>query len=1066
MNPTTQELSNTLGDLPQKWRNVGPARGGRVVAVSGDVTDYRRFWMGACSGGVWRTDDAGQIWRPVSDGQLSTASIGAIAVSESNPNVVWVGTGESFARNNVVPGDGVYRTVDGGRTWDHLGLEATKHIAKVRVSPTNADVAFVAATGDIFGPNAERGVYRTTNGGQDWELVLHVSDKAGAADLVIDAHNERVIFASIWEAVRHPWNIISGGEDSGLWRSVDGGDNWEKVSANPGFGTGMLGRIGVVTSPAKSGRVWALVEALDDQGGIYRSDDYGLSWEHISKERSVQGRPWYYSHLIAHPTEADTLWSMNTWAWRSRDGGRTFQQVQTPHGDNHDLWIDPNDTNRMVNGNDGGACVSLNAGMTWSTVYNQATSQLYRFDVDHRFPFDLYATQQDNSGIRVPSRSWKGAIRWPDCLELGEAEAGDVALDRSDPRYVMLGGAGFGHPGPLLRFDQVTQQARDVAVWPEYFMGVGASEAKHRFGWTYPIEFSAHSPGVLYVAGERVFRSPNGGIDWEATSPDLTRNDLSKQLPTGGPISGDSTGAEVYCTIYSFAESPLTPDELWVGTDDGLIQLSRDGGQTWNEVTPAGLPDWATIARIEVSQHAAGTAYAAVHAYRVQDSQPYLFRTTDYGQTWEAIVSGLPAGEWIRTVREDPKVASLLFIGTERRVWFSADAGQSWAQLRGNMPSVPIYDLKIRDHELIACTHGRGFWILDDVAPLRESALIHEEDALLLCEPPLTYRYPTPDGFDMPGEGSWMGGFPGVPLGGATFTRQRKPDGQVVSVWLDGGTNPPNGTALHYFVPKSISGKAAVKLTLVLRNVAGDVLRTFSSIKDADRNIPVGEVLTVTPGINTFLWDLRTTPALGVPNGEGVRDVFSPGPRVAPGRYTAELSDGETTVSQSINVIRDPRGEATDGDLTQQFEILARIRDVLQSITNGIATSRSVREQLVVIRSRITKSDELTSSLDSVVSALDRIERVLTNPDLQNHNDALKMAAGLDEKIKLLPEIVIELSDTAPTPGTYQVLDRLAGQATDVLEELADIVKSTLPSLEKALRASDSVPFIVVADQS
>ncbi|MEO7545444.1 MAG: hypothetical protein ABIT21_04000 [Terrimesophilobacter sp.] len=1065
MNPTTQEFSETLGSIPQHWRNVGPSRGGRVVAVSGDLRDYRRFWMGACSGGVWRTDDAGQHWIPVSDGQLATASIGAIAVSESDSNVVWVGTGESFARNNVVPGDGVYRTVDGGRTWNHLGLEATKHIAKVRVSPTDSDVAFVAATGDIFGPSAERGVYRTTNGGRDWELVLHVSDKAGAADLVIDAHNPRILFASIWEAVRHPWNIISGGEDSGLWRSVDSGDSWEKVSANPGFASGLLGRIGVVTSPAKEGRVWALVEARDEKGGIYRSDDYGLSWEHISTERSVQGRPWYYSHLIAHPSEADTLWSMNTWAWRSRDGGRTFQQVQTPHGDNHDLWIDPNDVNRMINGNDGGACVTFNAGMTWSTIYNQATAQLYRFDVDHRFPFDLYATQQDNSGIRVPSRSWKGAIRWPDCLELGEAEAGDVALDHSDPRFVMLGGAGFGHPGPLLRFDQVTQQARDVAVWPEYFMGVGASDARHRFGWTFPIEFSTHNPGVLYVAGECVFRSPNGGIDWQAISPDLTRNDQSKQLPTGGPISGDSTGAEVYCTIYSFAESPLTADELWVGTDDGLIHLSRDAGETWTEVTPSGLPEWATIARIEVSRHSAGTAYAAAHAYRVQNPNPFLFRTTDYGQTWEPIVSELPEGEWIRTVREDPKVASLLFIGTERRVWFSTDSGTSWAQLRGNMPSVPIYDLKIRDHELIAATHGRGFWILDDLAPFRESARIDDADALVLCEPPLTYRYPTPDGFDMPGEGSWMGGFPGVPLGGATFTRQRQPDGRVVSVWLDGGTNPPNGAQLHYFVPRRVSVNSSVELTLTVRNDQGEILRTFSSTMEAGRKLPVEEVLTVSPGINSFLWDLRIAPALGLKNDDGTRSPYSPGPRVAPGNYTVELSDGTTTVTQTIIVVRDPRGETTDSQLVQQYELLVRIRDILQRITKGIIGSRSVREQLSTIRARVTGSDELTESLDSLIAELDRIERTLTNPDLQNHNDALKMAAGLDEKIKLLPEIVIELSDTAPTPSTYDVFDGLENQAIKVLTELDSIFDHRIPGLEKALRASETVPLIVVADR-
>lgn len=1061
MSRTTSELSRELGATVQHWRNVGPSRGGRVVAVAGDLRDQSRFWMGACSGGVWTTDDAGQYWRPVSDGQLATASIGAIAVAESDSRVVWVGTGESFARNNVAPGDGVYRTVDGGRTWAHLGLDATKHIAKVRVHPTDADTAFVAATGDIFGPSAERGVYRTRDGGQSWDLVLHVSDRAGAADLIIDSDNPRILFASIWQVVRHPWNIISGGEDSGLWRSVDAGDTWEKVSDNPGFATGLLGRIGVVTSPAKAGRVWALVEAIGEQGGVYRSEDYGLSWEQVSRERSVQGRPWYYSHLIAHPTEADTLWSMNTWAWRSRDGGRTFQQVQTPHGDNHDLWIDPNDPRRMINGNDGGACVSVNSGKTWSSIYNQATAQLYRFDVDHRFPFDLYATQQDNSGIRVPSRSWKGAIRWPDCLELGEAEAGDVALDRSDPRHVMLGGAGFGHPGPLLRFDQVTQQARDVAVWPEYFMGVGASESRHRFSWTYPIEFSVHEPGVLYIGGECVFRSPNGGIDWEIISPDLTRNDPEKQLPTGGPISGDSTGAEVYCTIYAFAESPITAGELWVGTDDGLVHLSRDGGKSWNEITPPGLPDWSTIARIEPSRHTAGVAYAAVHAYRVQEPRPMLYRTSDYGRTWESIVTGLPDGEWIRTVREDPKVGSLLFIGTERRVWFSIDRGDSWAPLRGNMPSVPIYDLGIRDHELIACTHGRGFWILHDVAPFRESARTSTAQAPVLFEPPLTYRYPTPDGWDMPGEGTWVGGFPGVPLGGATFTRERQPDGRVVSVWLDGGTNPPNGTQLSYFVPPALSEKPDLRLTLTVRHSSGAIVREYSSAAAKEQSVPVEDILGVRPGVNSVVWDLRIAPALGLPNDDGVRSPVTPGPRVPPGQYEVELGDGTTTATQTVTVVRDPRSETTDAELVEQYDILVRIRDLLQRVADGVHRARTVREQLTVLRGRTGETGEFSRSAGPVIDDLARIEAVLTNPELKNHNDALKMAAGLDEKIKLLPEIVIELSDTPPTPGAYQVLEIFAGHAADAIAELDAVLGERVPSLERLLRSSDDVPLIV-----
>jgi photosystem II stability/assembly factor-like uncharacterized protein len=1057
MTRSSADLAEELGPDVIRWRSVGPSRGGRVVAVSGDRHDSNRFWMGACSGGVWMTDDAGQYWRPMSDGFLETASIGAIAVSESDPNVVWVGTGESFARNNVVPGDGVYRTVDGGRTWQHRGLAETKHIAKLRVHPKDPDAAYVAATGDVFGPSPQRGVFRTRDGGDTWDHVLHVSDRAGGADLVIDPSNPRVVYASIWQMVRRPWDIVSGGEDSGLWRSLDDGETWERISDNPGFAQGLLGRIGVAASPAKPGRLWALVEAIGEEGGVYRSEDAGATWEHVSRERSVQGRPWYYSHIIAHPTEADTVWSMNTWAWRSRDGGRTFQQVQTPHGDNHDLWIDPADPRRMVNGNDGGACVSVNGGMTWSSIYNQATAQFYRFDIDHRFPFDLYATQQDNSGIRAPSRSWKGALRWPDCVELGEAEAGDVALDRSDPRFVMLGGAGFGHPGPLLRFDQVTEQARDVAVWPEYFMGIGASEMTHRFGWTYPIEFSPHEPGVLYVGGERVFRSPDGGITWSAISPDLTRDDKTKQQPTGGPISGDSTGAEVYCTIYAFAESPLTPGELWVGTDDGLVHVSRDGGASWTQLTVPGLPEWATIARVEPSAHRAGTAYLAAHAYRLQDPRPLVFRTDDFGATWEPISGGIPPEEWARSIREDPASPDLLFLATERRVWFSLDRGATWASLRGNMPSVPVYDIKVRDHELVAATHGRAFWILDDLAPLREIADARL-DAPALFTPPLGYRYATPDGFDMPGEGSWVGGFPGVPLGGATFTRRSRPDGTRETVWLDGGKNPPNGIQLIYRLPAD-----AEDVRISIRDAEGSVLRTFRSTSPDDRELGADELTPRTAGTHAFLWDLRIEPALATPRDGSPRGVVYPGPRVAPGSYTVVLEALGETIEQEIRVERDPRGIATDEDLAEQHRLLVRIRDLLQRIGDGIGWAAATYETLESLRARVA-GRPLEERIAAIAGEIDGFRRVLTNPDMKDHNDALKMAAGLEQKIVLLPEIVVELSDTRPVAGVYAVLDRFEGEAEAALAGLDEIRDRAIPEIDAMLRADPAIPLIAPAD--
>ncbi len=572
-----------------RWRSVGPSRGGRSVAVAGHPTQRSVFYFGACAGGIWKTTDGGTYWRNVSDGYLSSSPIGAIAVSRSHPDTVWVGTGESCTRNDVVAGDGVYRSTDGGVSWTPAGLAETRHISRVRIDDHDPDRVWVAALGDIFGPSQDRGVYRTDDGGVTWERVLFVSDRAGAADLSLDPTDPAVAFAAVWEAVRRPWEMSSGGPDSDLYRTLDGGRAWAPMSGSAGFPTGLKGRIGVSISPADPRRIYAVVEAADGQSGIYRSDDRGESWRQVNSESAQTGRPWYYSHVFADPQDADVVWTCNLSFWRSVDGGETFTQVQTPHGDNHDLWLDPDDPSRMAQANDGGACVSFNGGQTFSSVYNQATSQIYRVDVGSEFPFDLYGTQQDNSGIRVPSRSWKGAIRWTDCLELGEAEAGDVAVDPADPRFVYLGGAGFGHPGPLLRFDQTTEQAQDVAVCVDHFMGTAPSTHRHRFGWTYPIQFSPHDPHRLYACGERVFTSVDAGTSWAEISPDLTTADPALMITSGGPINKDTSGAEVFCTIHAFAESPVRPGVLWAGSDDGRVHVSVDAGGGWTEVTPPGL---------------------------------------------------------------------------------------------------------------------------------------------------------------------------------------------------------------------------------------------------------------------------------------------------------------------------------------------------------------------------------------------------------------------------------------------------------------------------------------------
>ncbi len=996
----------------QRWRHVGPSRGGRSVAVAGDPDDPAVFYFGACAGGVWKTDDGGTYWRNVSDGFLGTSPIGALAVSRSVPATVWAGTGESCTRNNVVAGDGVYRSLDGGRSWEHRGLADTRHVARVRIHDTDADDVWVAALGDIFGPSGDRGVYRSRDGGGTWEHVLFVSDDAGAADLTLHPTDPDIAFASIWQAVRRPWEMVSGGPHSDLHRTTDGGRTWTPMSEKSGFPAALKGRIGVSIAPSRPSRVYAVVEAADDESGVYRSDDAGETWTRLNTDSDQTGRPWYYSHVFADPVDADTVYTCNLWFWRSRDGGETFTQIQTPHGDNHDLWLDPADPHRMVQANDGGACVSHNGGKTFSSVYNQSTAQIYRVDVGRTFPFDLYGTQQDNSGIRVPSRSWKGAIRWPDCLELGEAEAGDVACDPLDDRFVYVGGAGFGHPGPLLRFDQVTEQAQDVAVWVEHFMGTDPATHRHRFGWTYPIQFSRHDPSVLFVCGERVFRSADAGMSWEAISPDLTTDDQALQLASGGPINKDTSGAEVFCTIHAFADSVADPQTLWAGTDDGLVHVTSDGGAAWDDVTPPELPELATVVAIETSLADPGTAYVAAHRYRLQDRRPYLYLTTDRGRTWTDLSGSLPADCVLRCVVADPVAPQVLYLATDDGVLVSTDAGGSWSALGERLPPVPVYDLAFRDHELVAATHGRGFWIFDDLTPVRESA--RDDGIVTLHTPQPVHRYPTPTGFEMKGEGTWVGGYPGVPLGGASFTPEEQPDGSVRNVVIDGGENPPDGLAVWFRLAEPV---AASEVRLELADESGSVLRTLPDPSKAPE-----EGAELEAGLHQMVWDLRVEAALGAPEGEEPAKPITPGPRVPPGRYGVGLTVRGERREAEATVLRDPRIFSGDEALGQQYELLVDIRDGLAAAGRALTW---IDARLVDTELDEGARDELGRTRAAIGGAKG------------GHGDDLKKPPGLVAKIQLIPEIVSELSDTAPTRSVREVWSELAAQLDGRLRTLA-----------------------------
>ena len=655
--PTDEKLDGL------EWRLVGPHRGGRVVAVAGHPTENATFYFGACAGGVWKTTDGGTYWENISDGFLHTSAVGAIAVSSSDPNVLYVGMGETAIRGNVSHGDGVYKSTDGGQTWSHCGLEDTHSIAKMRIHPQNPDLVYVAAFGHVWGPNKNRGVYRSTDGGKTWEQILFRSDKAGAIDLSMDPTNPRILYATTWEAQRSPYKLVSGGEGSGIFKSTDGGDRWTEITRNEGLPTGVLGKIGISVSPAQTDRVYAIVEAED--GALFRSDDGGRTWQRLSEQNDLRWRAWYYQHIYADPQDPDVVWILNGKCWKSIDGGKNFFAVPTPHGDNHDLWIDPHNSDRMIEGNDGGANVTFNGGISWSSIFNQPTAQFYHVTTDNQVPYRLYGSQQDNTALTVPSASATGAITQADWYQPGGGESGYIAVKPTDSNIVVGGaiGSGAGN-GRLIRYDHRTKEQRIITPWPELTgMGYGAQDLRYRFQWTFPIQYSPHDPDTLYVTSNVVHRSIDEGMSWEVISPDLTRNDPATLDASGGPITKDNTGAEVYATIFAFVESPHQQGLFWAGSDDGRVHISKDNGQSWQEITPTDLPKHAMISMIEASPFDAGTAYLAATCYKSDDFKPYLYTTTDFGQTWTTIVNGIPENAFTRVIREDPNRTGLALRG-------------------------------------------------------------------------------------------------------------------------------------------------------------------------------------------------------------------------------------------------------------------------------------------------------------------------------------------------------------------------------------------------------------------
>jgi photosystem II stability/assembly factor-like uncharacterized protein len=1060
-----------------EWRCIGPHRGGRVVAVAGDPADPMTFYFGAAAGGVWKTIDGGTYWQNVSDGFFKTAAVGALAVSDADPNVVYAGMGECCIRGDVSHGDGVYRSTDKGKTWTHLGLSDTRHIARIRVHPRDPDLVYVAALGHTFGPNPERGVFRSRNGGKQWERILFRSDDAGAIDLSMDPTNPRVLYAAIWEARRTPWSLTSGGPGSGLFKTADGGDTWTEITDNPGLPKGIKGRIGVAISPARPERVWALVEAEDPNSGLYRSDDGGATWQRVSDDREVQGRRWYYMHVFADPQDADTVWCLAGRCWKSVDGGRTFAEVPTPHADNHDLWIDAKNPLRMIEGNDGGACVTFNGAYSWSTIYNQPTAQFYHLDTDNRFPYRVYGTQQDNTAICVPSRSNKGGIPLHDCYTVGHSESGHIQVRPDNPDIVYSGaiGSSLGGGGALLRYDHATGQIRIITAWPEFYGGWAPKDLKYRFQWTFPILISPHDPNVLYCAGNRLFRSTDEGTSWDVISPDLTRNDPAKQEASGGPITKDTTGAEHYCTIFAFTESPHERGLFWAGSDDGLVHLSRDGGGSWQNVTPPQMPEWTTVNVIEVSPHDPATAYVAATRYKLDDTRPFLYKTNDYGAGWQAITDGIPPTEFTRVIREDPARRGLLYAGTETSIYVSFDDGANWQRLDLNLPAVPIYDLAVKDGDLIAATHGRSFWVLDDLTPLRGLTDEVVQSPAHLFRPRDTVRYRGGGGpMRMAAGVNYSGG-----LGGVSAIEQTKPDGESVRVLLDAGQNPPDGVLVSYYLRE----KPAADITLSFLDAQGQLIRTFSSKPEAEAEAPAEEPpapseeeaedveeLAVAEedrrvpkeaGVNRFVWNLRYPDASRLP-GDIPTERSLAGPLVPPGAYQVRLTVNGRSYTQPFEVRKDPRIAATREDLDAQFELLLQIRDKLSQTHEGVLRLRSIRAQLDEWLRRAEGSSNRRALEDAAKRLKERlaaIEEELVQTRAKGESDRLNYPGRLNAKLVHLTAVVAS-ADALPTRQSYDVFQHLSSQIDAQLAELNRVVETDVQTFGDLLREA-AIPAIV-----
>ncbi|HTS77718.1 MAG TPA: hypothetical protein VMG40_16020 [Bryobacteraceae bacterium] len=992
-----------------QWRSIGPNRGGRSITSAGSAARPNEYYFGATGGGLWKTTDGGMTWKPVTDGQIKSSSVGAVAVSESNPDVVYIGMGETELRGNIMQGDGVYKSTDAGKTWHHVGLTDTQAIARIRIDPSNPDIVYVAALGHPFGWNTERGVFRTRDGGKTWQKILYKDDHAGAVDLALDPHNSRTMYAAIWDAYRTSWTLSSGGPRSGFYKSSDGGDHWTEITRNPGLPQGIIGKIGVAVS-ADSNRVYAMVEA--DDGGLFRSEDAGAHWTRVNEDRRLRQRAFYYSRITADPKNKDIVYIMNTGLYKSTDGGKTVRQLRPRHGDQHDLWIASNDPNRMINSNDGGANVSVNGGETWSNE-DYPTAQIYHVATTIDIPYHVCGAQQDNSTICVTSApagrgggGGGGDNLGRPTYSPGGGESGYIAPDPKNADLLYAGSQG----ALLTEYDRKTGHLRDVQVYPLFFSGMPSSALKERWQWTFPIVFNPVDPNILYTSSQHLWKTTNRGQSWERISPDLTRADPKTLGDSGGPITKDQNGPEIYATIFTIAPSHHDVNVIWTGSDDGMVYITPDGGKTWKNVTPQGLPDFIRISMIEDSPTKPGTAYLAAKNYQADDRKPYAYRTDDYGATWTRIVNGIPGDDFVHAIREDPQKPGLLFAGTEHGIYVSFNSGAEWQSLRLNLPDLQVPDLLIDGDDLVIATHGRSFYVLDDISVLRQLR------------------------------------------GPIQSTHLFTPDPAIRS--LD------RGATLDYFMPKEAE---SVKIEIL--DNSGNVIRTFVGSPDEDKKAQArreqadeegfGRGMVRPPtrkaGGNRYSWDLRYP---GATTFEGLIFWGAPtdqGPLAVPGEYQVRLTAGGVTETRPLRVERDPREiDISQADLEQQFKLASQVRDKTSEANDMVIRIRALKKE---IDDRVKKAPPLGAAGERLSTHLSEVEQDVYQVRNRSGQDPLNFPIKINNQLAALFRI-IETGDAKPTDQSYVVFKELSERLDQIKQRLDTILTSDLPAFNRAAKSA------------